>query len=72
MRARKGLAGLLLAVASAVAAVVLRRRAARGRERVELYFADGSLVTLADGKDQADALLRHARGLLAAARAVAR
>jgi hypothetical protein len=72
MRTRKGLAGLLLAVVSVVAAVVLRRRATRGRERVELYFADGSLVTLAEGKDQADALLRHASGLLAEARAGAR
>jgi hypothetical protein len=56
------------AVGSAVGAVVLRRRAGRRRDRVELYFEDGSLVTLAQGTAGAEGLLLHARELLAAAR----
>ena len=42
-----------------------RRRAAR--ERVDLYFEDGSMVSLADGSPEADALLRSRATLLAAA-----
>ena len=56
------------AVGSAVGAVVLRRRAGRSRDRVDLYFEDGSLVTLAQGTAAAEGLLLHARELLAAAR----
>jgi hypothetical protein len=69
MRARRVLTGLLLALGSTIGAVVLRRRAARQRERVEIYFADGSLVTLTQGSPEADRLLLHARELLSAARA---
>jgi hypothetical protein len=56
------------AVGSAIGAVVLRRRAGRSRDRVELYFEDGSLVTLAQGTAGTEGLLLHARELLAAAR----
>jgi hypothetical protein len=67
MRARRALvAGA--AIGSAAAAVVLRRRS-RARERVELYFEDGSLVTVAQGDAEAEQLLARARELLAAARA---
>jgi hypothetical protein len=68
MRGRSFLSGLLLAVGSAIAAVVLRRRAARRRERAELYLADGTLISLVDGQPGADPLLRHAREILATAR----
>jgi hypothetical protein len=68
MRTRSFLTGFLIAVGSAIAAVVLRRRAARRRERAELYLADGSLVSLAEGHPRADPLLRHARDLLTTAR----
>jgi len=54
--------------ASAAGAVLLRRRVTRSRDRAELYFADGSLVTLTQGSPEADRLLAHARELLAAAR----
>ena len=67
MRASRALA-VAAAVGSAVGAVVLRRRAGRSRDRVELYFEDGSLVTLAQGTAGAEPLLLHARELLAAAR----
>jgi hypothetical protein len=63
MKLRSFLTGFLLAVASAVAAVVFRRRAARTRERAELYFADGTMLSLAD-----EQLLSPARQLLAIAR----
>jgi hypothetical protein len=66
MRARRALA-LGAAVGSAAGAVLLRRRA-RSRDRLELYFDDGSLVTLAQGTPEAEPLLLHARELLAAAR----
>ena len=68
MRSRSFLMGVLLAIASAVAALLFRRRAARRRERVELYFGDGTMVSLTDGSPGADRLLAHARELLASAR----
>jgi hypothetical protein len=68
MRLRSFLAGLLVAVGSAVAAVVLRRRAVRRRERAQIYLADGTLIALTDGEPDAERLLRHARELLATAR----
>jgi hypothetical protein len=68
MKLRSFLAGLLVAVGSAVAAIVLRRRAVRRRERAEIYLADGTLIALTDGEPDAERLLRHARDLLAAAR----
>ena len=68
MRLRSFLGGLLVAVGSAVAAVVLRRRAVRRRERAEIYLADGTLIALTDGQPDAERLLQHARELLATAR----
>jgi hypothetical protein len=65
MRARKALV-VGAALGSAAGAVFLRRRG-RSRDRVELYFDDGSLVTIAQGTPGADSLLLHARELLAAA-----
>jgi hypothetical protein len=66
MRGRRALA-VGAAIGSAAAAVLLRR-SARGRERVELYFDDGSLATLAQGDPEGERLLTQARALLAAAR----
>ena len=67
-RRRKTLAIAAAGAASAAGAVFLRRRATRGRDRAELYFADGSLVTLTQGSAEADRLLAHARELLGASR----
>ena len=50
------------------AAVVLRRRAGSGRERVDLYFDDGSMTTFEEGAPEALELLGHAREALAVAR----
>jgi hypothetical protein len=68
MKGRNFLTGFLLAVGSAVAAIIFRRRAARSRERAEIYLADGSLVSLVDGQPGAERVLRLARDLLASAR----
>ena len=68
MRSRSFLTGFLLAAGSALAAVVFRRRSVRRRDRAELYFRDGTMVSLTDGSAGADRLLAHARELLAAAR----
>ena len=68
MRSRSFLTGFLIAIGSAAAALVFRRRAARRRDRAELYLADGTLVSLVDGQPGADRLLQHARDLLATAR----
>jgi hypothetical protein len=69
MPRRKAVAVAAAAVGSAAGAVLLRRRVTRRRDQAELYFADGSLVTLTPGSPDADRLLAHARELLAAARA---
>jgi hypothetical protein len=68
MRARRTLA-VAAAVGSAAGAVLLSRRASRRRDRLELYFDDGTLVTLAQGEAEADRLLARARELLLSARA---
>jgi hypothetical protein len=68
MRSRSFLTGFLLAFGSAVGAVLFRRRAARRRERVELYYGDGSMVSLSEGAPGAERLLAHARELLSTAR----
>ena len=61
--------GLVALGAVAVgAAVVLRRRAGNGRERVDLYYDDGSMATFEDGTPEALELLGHAREALAVAR----
>jgi hypothetical protein len=68
MPRRRAVAVAAAAAGSAAGAVFLRRRAARRRDRVELYFADGSLVTLTQGSAEPDRLLAHARDVLASAR----
>ena len=45
----------------------VRRGTMRTREHVDLYFGDGSMVSLT-GSSEAEPLLRHARDALDAAR----
>jgi hypothetical protein len=47
MRPRRLLIGV--ALAGSIAAAVLLRRRAQARERVDVYFEDGSMVSPADG-----------------------
>lgn len=68
MRARRLLCGLLLALGSLIAVVLLRRRVTRRHERVDLYFEDGSMFSLAERSPGADRLLPLARELLRDAR----
>jgi len=58
----------LLVSAAAVTGAVLWRRRSRRKERVDLYFTDGSMVSLEQGSLEADRLLPHAHQVLAAAR----
>jgi hypothetical protein len=50
-----------------VGATLLRRRSAP-RQRVDLYYEDGSMVSLADGSPDAQRLLPLAREILRSAR----
>jgi hypothetical protein len=48
--------------------VLYRRSTGRRRERVDVYFNDGSMVTFVDGSPEAEKLLGIARDALGAAR----
>lgn len=63
---RRSLVGALLG--AAWAAALLRRRAAGRGERVDLYYDDGSMVSLADGSPDASPLLALAREAVRAGR----
>ena len=65
MRSRR-----LLALGFAVGSLLgigLYARRGKAHERIDLYFADGSLVSLHGDSPQAAALLAHAREALRAA-----
>jgi hypothetical protein len=67
MRALRRLFGFLaLAAVAAGAAVFVRRRTAGPRERVDLYYADGSMTSLAKGMPEAERLLGLARDAVGA------
>ena len=65
MRSRRVLA-LGLAVGSLLGIGLYARRS-KAQERIDLYFADGSLVSLHGDSPQAAVLLAHAREALRAA-----
>lgn len=70
VRALRRLLGLVMLVGVAAgAAVVLRRRVGGARERVDLYFEDGSMASFEEGSPDADRMLGFARDALTAARA---
>jgi len=56
------------ATGALVGSAAYRRWVGGSRERLDLYFDDGSFVTLADGSAEAERLLPLARQVLAAAR----
>jgi hypothetical protein len=49
--------------------LLYRRRAGTRRERVDLYYDDGSMLSLPEGLPDAERLLPVARSILAAAQA---
>lgn len=67
MARRKLWTALTLAVGSAAGSVVLRRRRVRGAPRVDLYFDDGSMLSLSEGTPEADRVLPVAHEVLAVA-----
>ena len=66
MPPRKLVTGMLLAAGSLAGSVLVRRRAARKRERVDLYADDGSMHSYAEGSLEADRLLPSAHEIRAA------
>jgi hypothetical protein len=68
MPRRRLLTGFLLTVGSLAGTVFYRRRAARRRERVDVYYEDGSMVSLAEGSPEAATVLPVARRILDTAR----
>ena len=64
MPRRRLVTGLLLGIGSLAGSVLYRRRAARQRERVDLYAEDGSMISVADGAPEAGRLLSLARELI--------
>jgi hypothetical protein len=68
MPRRRVLTGFLLTVGSLAGTVFYRRRAARRRERVDVYYEDGSMVSLAEGSPEAATVLPLARRILDTAR----
>jgi hypothetical protein len=65
---RRALALFGFATGIFAGSVLFRRSFARQRERVEVYFDDGSMVSLVEGSAEAEKLLPVAREALAAAR----
>jgi len=66
MPPRKLVTGVLLAAGSLAGSVLVRRRAARRRERVDFYAEDGSMHSFSEGTVEADRLLPIAHDLLRA------
>jgi hypothetical protein len=64
MARRKLVTGMLLAAGSLAGSLLVRRRAARRRERVDLYSEDGTMLSFAEGTPEAARLLPIAHALL--------
>jgi hypothetical protein len=56
--------GILLAGGSVAGSILVRRRAARRREHVDLYVEDGSMLSLAEDAPEAPRILAIARELV--------
>jgi hypothetical protein len=65
---RRLLALLGFATGVLAGSVVLRRRFGRRRDRIDVYFDDGGMVSYAEGAAEAEPLLDAARDALNAAR----
>ena len=66
---KRRLAAIAVAIGSlAGAAALWRRRSGAGKDRADVYFADGSMVSFPEGSDEAATLFPIARPILAQAR----
>jgi hypothetical protein len=65
---RRFLTAVGFATGALAGTVFFRRTLARRRERVDVYFDDGSMVSFVEGSQEADALLPVVRSVLAATR----
>ena len=61
---RRRLWFLVVGAGSFAGTLLYRRRTVRNRMRVDVYFDDGSMVSLAAGSPDADALLPTAQQIL--------
>jgi len=68
MKGRRVVTALAVAAAAVGVSKLWRRRAKASADRVDLYYEDGSMISLTDGSDDAGRLLAAARRLLADAR----
>jgi hypothetical protein len=68
MARRRLLVPVVIGAGSFLGTLLYRRRSVRSRTRLDVYFDDGSMVSLAAGSPDADRLLPHAERVLAAAR----
>lgn len=62
----RGRAVAALVALAGIAGVVLWRRRSRARERVDVYYADGSMVSFQRGSLEAGRLVPIAEGMLGA------
>jgi hypothetical protein len=65
---RRALQWGVVALGSAAGLALWRRSSGRGRERVELYFSDGSMVSFPEDSTEAARLIPLARQVLSTAR----
>jgi hypothetical protein len=66
---KRRFAAALVAVGSVVGAAALwRRRSGAGKDRADVFFADGSMVSFPEGSAEAGTLFPIARRILAQAR----
>ena len=65
---KRRLAAIVVALGSRVGAAALWRRRSGSKDRVDVYFADGSMVSFAEGSEEASRLFPITRRILAQAR----
>jgi hypothetical protein len=68
MARRRLVVPVIIGAGSFLGTILYRRRSVRNRTRLDVYFDDGSMVSLAAGSPDADRLLPHADEVLSAAR----
>jgi hypothetical protein len=68
MPRRKLVVPFVIGAGSFLGTILYRRRSVRNRTRLDVYFDDGSMVSLAAGSPDADRLMPHAADVLDAAR----